>query len=206
MVRRPRLPASGMGVQTARHSDRHRGLRCSHREGRCDGRPDAQGQGSAAVPAHGRRAAPEGSVHVIWDNLNVHGDGPTRRWSRFNRRHGGRFVFHYTPKHASWVNLIELFSSIVHRQCLRHGVEPLSSGEYGLSFHHHTGRWEPTPFTGDLDRLARVLTKEWGGLLGFLRLSTHEERIEPLVLPAADCRCAGVDCPGVFRLVQGAST
>src|SRR5262249_53938644 len=26
---------------------------------------------------------------------------PTRRWSRFNRRHGGRFVFHYTPKHAS---------------------------------------------------------------------------------------------------------
>ena len=50
-----------------------------------------------------------------------HCDGPTRRWSRFNRRHGGRFVFHYTPKHASWVNQVELFFSIVHRQCLRHG-------------------------------------------------------------------------------------
>ena len=64
---------------------------------------------------------PEGPVHVIWDNLNIHFDGPTRRWSRFNRRHGGRFVFHYTPKHASWVSQIELFFSIVHRQCLRHG-------------------------------------------------------------------------------------
>ena len=64
---------------------------------------------------------PEGPVHIIWDNLNIHFDGPTRRWSRFNRRHGGRFVFHYTPKHASWVNQIELFFSIVHRQCLRQG-------------------------------------------------------------------------------------
>lgn len=64
---------------------------------------------------------PDGLVHIIWDNLNIHVDGPTRRWSRFNRRHGGRFVFHYTPKHASWVNQIELFFSIVHRQCLRHG-------------------------------------------------------------------------------------
>lgn len=64
---------------------------------------------------------PEGTVHIIWDNLNIHYDGPTRRWSRFNRRNGGRFVFHYTPKHASWVNQVELFFSIVHRQCLRHG-------------------------------------------------------------------------------------
>ena len=70
-----------------------------------------------AVAAH----YPTGRIHVIWDNLNIHRDGPTRRWSRFNRRHGGRFVFHYTPKHASWVNQIELFFSIVHRQCLRHG-------------------------------------------------------------------------------------
>jgi len=64
---------------------------------------------------------PTGPVHIIWDNLNIHFDGPTQRWSRFNHRHGGRFVFHYTPKHASWVSQIELFFSIVHRQCLRHG-------------------------------------------------------------------------------------
>ncbi len=64
---------------------------------------------------------PEGTVHIIWDNLNIHYNGPTRRWSRFNSHNGERFVFHYTPKHASWVNQVELFFSIVHRQCLRHG-------------------------------------------------------------------------------------
>jgi hypothetical protein len=41
-------------------------------------------------------------------------------------------------------------------------LEPLSGTTYGLSFHHHSGRWEPTPFTGDLVRLASVLTTEFG--------------------------------------------
>jgi hypothetical protein len=37
-------------------------------------------------------------------------------------------------------------------------LEPLASDQYGLSFHHHTGRWERTPFTGDVGRLAEVIT------------------------------------------------
>jgi hypothetical protein len=37
-------------------------------------------------------------------------------------------------------------------------LEPLSGDQYGVSFHRHTGRWEPTPFTGELGRLASVLT------------------------------------------------
>ena len=41
-------------------------------------------------------------------------------------------------------------------------LEPLSGTAYGLSFHQHSGRWEPTPFTGDLARLADVLTGEFG--------------------------------------------
>ena len=44
-------------------------------------------------------------------------------------------------------------------------LEPLPGKTYGLSFHHHSGRWEPTPFTGDLGRLARVLTTEFGAYL-----------------------------------------
>ena len=44
-------------------------------------------------------------------------------------------------------------------------LEALSGNGYGLSFRHHTGRWEPTPFTGDLDRLGRVLTTEFGAYL-----------------------------------------
>ncbi len=57
-------------------------------------------------------------IHVIWDNLNIH---TGERWERFNRRHGGRFHFHYTPLHASWVNQIESFFSIVQAKVLRHG-------------------------------------------------------------------------------------
>ena len=64
---------------------------------------------------------PTGTVHVVWDNLNIHYDGKPDRWKLFNQRHGNRFVFHYTPKHASWVNQVELFFSIVERVCLRHG-------------------------------------------------------------------------------------
>jgi transposase len=59
---------------------------------------------------------PRGDVYVIWDNLNVH-RGP--RWAAFNERHGGRFHFVYTPKHASWVNQIEIWFSLLARAVLK---------------------------------------------------------------------------------------
>ena len=40
-------------------------------------------------------------------------------------------------------------------------VEPLSSGQYGLSFHHHTGRWEPTPFTASHASSQRSAGSTW---------------------------------------------
>ena len=61
---------------------------------------------------------PDVQIHIIWDNLNIH---KGKRWEMFNRRHGGRFHFHYTPLHASWVNQIELWFSILQTKCLRHG-------------------------------------------------------------------------------------
>ena len=61
-----------------------------------------------------------GKVIVVWDNLNIHHEGKTDRWTAFNKRHGGRFTFVYTPKHASWVNQIELWFSIVERRIIRH--------------------------------------------------------------------------------------
>ena len=44
-------------------------------------------------------------------------------------------------------------------------LEPLSGDQYGLSFHHHTGRWEPTPFTGDVAHLSSVVTTAFGAYL-----------------------------------------
>lgn len=61
---------------------------------------------------------PTGEIHVVWDNLNIH---VASRWEEFNKRHGGRFHFHYTPFHASWVNQVECFFSIFSRRVVRSG-------------------------------------------------------------------------------------
>lgn len=64
---------------------------------------------------------PGRQVHVVWDNLNIHKDGKSKRWTAFNLRHRGRFHFTYTPLHASWVNQVEIWFSILQRRVLRHG-------------------------------------------------------------------------------------
>jgi transposase len=63
-------------------------------------------------------AYPTGTVHVVWDNLNTHRAQAV--WDEFNARHGRRFVLHFTPLHASWVNQIELLFGIYSRRVLRH--------------------------------------------------------------------------------------
>ncbi len=61
-------------------------------------------------------------VHVILDNLNTHKDtGRGAFMTEWNRLHGDRFEFHYTPTHGSWLNQIELWFSILSRQVLRYG-------------------------------------------------------------------------------------
>lgn len=62
-------------------------------------------------------------VHIVLDNLNTHLN--TRQGtfiSDWNRRHGRRFIFHYTPTHGSWLNQVELWFGIVSRRVLRHGI------------------------------------------------------------------------------------
>jgi transposase len=65
---------------------------------------------------------PQRRVHVILDNLNTHRN--TRQgdfMTEWNRGHGGRFIFHYTPTHGSWLNQVELWFGIVSRRILRYG-------------------------------------------------------------------------------------
>jgi transposase len=71
-------------------------------------------------------AHPQRVIHVVWDNLNTH---LPAQWEDFNQTHRGRFQFHFTPIHASWVNQAELLFSIYARKCLRHaslGRAPIS--------------------------------------------------------------------------------
>jgi len=59
-------------------------------------------------------------IHVVQDNLNIHfepslvlafGKYKTKRIMK-------RVQFHYTPKHASWLNMAEIEIGILDRQCL----------------------------------------------------------------------------------------
>jgi len=91
---------------------------------------------------------PHGDIHVVWDNLNIHFDGPDKRWTRFNERHGGRFHFHYTPIHASWMNQVELWFGILQRRVLKYGVfDSLADvDEAVLQFINHWNECEKHPF------------------------------------------------------------
>lgn len=94
---------------------------------------------------------PEQEVHIVWDNLNIHHEGPTMRWSEFNERHGGRFHFHYTPIHASWMNQVELLFGILQRRVLRYGVfdtlEDLDDAVIGFLEHWNAEECHPFNWT-----------------------------------------------------------
>jgi len=87
-------------------------------------------------------------VHIVWDNLNTHKDGPDERWTAFNARHGGRFRFHYTPIHGSWMNQVEMFFGILQKRVLKgavhNSVEELDADV--LAFLDHWNRVERRPF------------------------------------------------------------
>jgi transposase len=57
-------------------------------------------------------------VHAILDNLQVHKTPEVKAWLAANPR----WHFHFTPTHASWLNQIELWFSILSRRLLRRGV------------------------------------------------------------------------------------
>lgn len=59
---------------------------------------------------------PKVDVYVIWDNLNTH---LPYQWVKFNEKQKGRFHFIYTPKHASWMNQIEIWLSILQRKSIK---------------------------------------------------------------------------------------
>lgn len=63
-------------------------------------------------------------IHLVLDNLNTH------FWKSFEQTLGKketellqkRICFHYTPKHASWLNMAEIELSILGRQCLNRRI------------------------------------------------------------------------------------
>jgi transposase len=58
------------------------------------------------------------AIHLILDNHSAHISRETKAW--LAEQPEGRFKFTFTPKHGSWLNLVEGFFSKLARSVLRH--------------------------------------------------------------------------------------
>ncbi len=63
-------------------------------------------------------------IRVVLDNLNTH--TPAALYETFPPSEARRILdqleFHYTPKHASWLNQVEIEISVLSRQCLKRRI------------------------------------------------------------------------------------
>jgi len=61
---------------------------------------------------------PHTAIKVILDNHSAHISKETNAW--LAKQPAGRFEFTFTPKHGSWLNIVETFFSKLTRSILRH--------------------------------------------------------------------------------------
>jgi transposase len=71
------------------------------------------------VPHRCRAGRPAGKIiHAIADNYATHKHPKVREWLADHQR----WVFHFTPTSASWINAVEGFFSVITRRRIRRGV------------------------------------------------------------------------------------
>lgn len=63
------------------------------------------------------RAYPRRDLHIVVDNYGTHSHPDVRAWLA---RHP-RITLHFTPTSGSWLNMVEIFFSIITRQAIRRG-------------------------------------------------------------------------------------
>ena len=63
------------------------------------------------------RAYPGQELHLVMDNYAAHKHTAVKAWLEANPR----VHVHFTPTHASWMNLVEVWFSIIERQAIRRG-------------------------------------------------------------------------------------
>jgi len=66
-----------------------------------------------------RKRYPRQELRIIVDNLSTHKHPNVEKWLK---KRNGRIKFHFTPTHASWLNQIELWFSILSRKVLKRGI------------------------------------------------------------------------------------
>ena len=68
-------------------------------------------------------------IHIVLDNLNTHFEKSF--YKTFSKIEAKRILkkikFHYTPKHASWLNMAEIEINVLSRQCLNQKIPTLQN-------------------------------------------------------------------------------
>lgn len=68
-------------------------------------------------------------IRVVLDNLNIH--SPSSLYEAFPpeeaRRILSKLEFHYTPKHASWLNMVEIELAVLVNQCLKRRIPDMDT-------------------------------------------------------------------------------
>jgi transposase len=104
------------------------------------------------------RAYPRRPLHVVLDNSSTHSTPEVTKWlARHKRVH-----FHFTPTSASWMNMVEIWFSILTTQHVRRGVyhdvpELIAAIEYFIDSYNQ--RAQPFIWTKTPDQILAKATK-----------------------------------------------
>ena len=105
------------------------------------------------------RAVPAGKlIHAIAENYATHKHPKVRSWLE---RHP-RWVFHFTPTSASWINAVEGLFSALSRRRLRRGVfQSVADLEQAIARHirEHNATSSPFVWTKPADRILAKLAR-----------------------------------------------
>lgn len=103
------------------------------------------------------KAYPDKRLCVVLDNLNTHNGVATQEWLMEHPK----VTFHYTPTHASWLNLIECFFSILTKQGLQQAVHrSVKDLERFLKDYiaHYNKQCGPFTWTKGPEKLKKIIT------------------------------------------------
>jgi transposase len=104
------------------------------------------------------KAYPRRQLHVVVDNYATHKHAQVQAWLA---RHP-RVQLHFTPTYGSWLNLVEVFFSIIERQALRRG-DFASVGELVAAIGRFCDGWnqrcQPFTWTKDADQILTKLNR-----------------------------------------------
>jgi transposase len=105
-------------------------------------------------------AYPDRELHVVCDNYATHKHPEVRKWLAANPR----VTLHFTPTGCSWLNMAEIFFSIITRQAIRRGtytsVKDLIA-KIGTFIDGWNDRCQPFVWTKPADELlAKIKRKE----------------------------------------------